>query len=469
MKYRDWDPHSFFLGYQRDWIKDESRLKLMEKSRQIGLSWSTAYALVRRKSLQTASLDAWISSRDDLQARLFKEDCNNFASIFNIAAKDLGQLVIDEDKGISAYVLALANGLRIHSMSSNPDAQAGKRGDRVLDEFAIHPNPRKLWSIAYPGTTWGGLMETISTHRGSQNFFNQLVQEIKENGNPKGISLHTITLQDALEYGFLVKLKGKLPPGDPRLEMDEADYFDYVRSGCADEESFNQEYMCIPSDDASAYIGYDLIDTSLYPHGENWEEPLDPTGDYYVGMDVGRTKDLSSIWINQALGAMRKTRRVITMENTPFSQQEEVLYKYLEMPCVRRACLDSSGIGKQFAERARERFGPKVEEVTFTQGVKEDLAVTLRRCMEDGCFRMPNDPKIISDFRGIRKETTSAGNVRYVGERTTNGHSDRFWAAALSIHAAKSPAHVPMMGSWRGFTSHSQPSARRPWRGIRSR
>ena len=57
--------------------------------------------------------------------------------------------------------------------------------------------------------------------------------------------------------------------------------------------------------------------------------------------------------------------------------------------------------------------------------------------MEDGEFRMPNKPELISDFRSIRKETTSAGNVRYVGERTSNGHADRFWAAALAIHAAK--------------------------------
>ena len=38
------NPDAIFLPYQANWIKDQSRLKLMEKSRQIGLSWSTAYA-----------------------------------------------------------------------------------------------------------------------------------------------------------------------------------------------------------------------------------------------------------------------------------------------------------------------------------------------------------------------------------------------------------------------------------------
>ncbi len=50
----------------------------------------------------------------------------------------------------------------------------------------------------------------ISTHRGSANFFNELVQEAKHKGNPKNVSLHTVTLQTALDEGFLYKLQCKL-------------------------------------------------------------------------------------------------------------------------------------------------------------------------------------------------------------------------------------------------------------------
>ena len=203
---------------------DPARLKLAEKSRQIGWSWATAYSIVRKKSMADARLDAWISSRDDIQARLFLEDCKGFASLLQTAAEDLGERVVDAD-GHTAYTLKFANGLRAHSMSSNPDAQAGKRGDRVLDEFALHPDPRKLYAIAYPGITWGGALAIISTHRGSANYFNELVREIKERGNPKRFSHHRVTLQDALDQGFLYKLQSKLRAGDARLEMDEADYF----------------------------------------------------------------------------------------------------------------------------------------------------------------------------------------------------------------------------------------------------
>lgn len=434
---------TLLLPYQAAWVKDPARLKIAEKSRQIGWTWATAYGLVRRKALAGARLDAWISSRDDIQARLFLEDCKSFAAILQTGAEDLGERAIDES-GHSAYILALANGLRLHSMSSNPDAQAGKRGDRVLDEFALHPDPRKLYAIAYPGITWGGSMEIFSTHRGSANFFNGLIQEIKHKGNPKGFSLHRITLADALDQGFLAKLQTKLPPDDPRQEMDEVEYFDFIKAGCADAETFDQEYMCVPSDDASAFITYELLDACKHPAGSDWQTI--GTGPLYLGVDIGRVKDLTVFWLCEEVAGLMLTRSVTCMQNATFDSQEKQLHELMELPNLRRCCIDQSGIGRQFAERGTKRYGRKVEGVTFTGPVKEDLAYPLKASLEDRTFRIPDDPTITADFRAIRKTTTSAGNVRFEGERTKDGHSDRFWAAALSLHAkgkARGPTFMP--------------------------
>lgn len=428
---------SFFLPYQRRWIQDASRLKIMEKSRQIGMSWSTAYGIVRRKSVRDAKLDAWISSRDDLQARLFKEDCNSFAQILNLAVSDLGQPLIDEGKKISAYVLEFSNSCRIHSMSSNPDAQAGKRGDRILDEFALHPDPRKLYSIAYPGITWGGSMEIISTHRGSQNYFNEIIEEARHKGNPKGFSLHRVTLEDALKDGFLQKLKAKLPQNDERQVMSDADYFNWIKSGCADEESFLQEYMCIPADDATAFLSYDMIAGCEYRALENWELPL--SGELYLGVDIGRDHDLTVIWVIEKVNDIRFTRRVIEMKAKPFAEQEAELYRLLELPNVRRCCIDRTGIGRQFAERAEERFGKyRVEGIQFTPAMKEELAYPVRMAFEDRTVRVPNDKFIRADLRSIKKIQTGGQHVRFAADRGKNGHADRFWGLALALHAAKS-------------------------------
>src|SRR5262252_5017468 len=120
----EWDV--MLLPFQQRWVTDNSRLKLAVKARQIGFSWCTAYRVVRQKVRTRARLDAWIASRDEVQAQLFLQDAKRFAEILNAAVADLGQTVIDDD-GQTAYTLRFANGLRAHSMSSNPDAQAGKR------------------------------------------------------------------------------------------------------------------------------------------------------------------------------------------------------------------------------------------------------------------------------------------------------------------------------------------------------
>jgi len=432
---------ALLLPFQAAWVQDKSRLKLAEKSRQIGWTWATAYGLVSRKALVDARLDAWISSRDDIQARLFLEDCKSFAGLLQLGAQDLGERAID-DAGHSAYVLAMANGLRIHSMSSNADAQAGKRGDRVLDEFALHPDPRKLYNIAYPGITWGGSLEIFSTHRGTQNFFNALIQEVRHKGNPKGFSLHRATLQDALDQGFLAKLQAKLPEADARQQMDEAEYFDFIRAGCSDEESFAQEYMCQPGDDGAAFLTYDLIDGCKYPADAAWETDLgDCKNQLFVGVDVGRVRDLTVIWVIERESGLMLTRRLITMRDQTFDAQEAELYRILALPQVRRCCIDNTGIGRQFAERAQRRFGRyKVEAITFTNSSKEELAYPVKAAFEDRSIRIPDDRTVAADLRSIRKETTGAGNVRFAGERTADGHADRFWALALAMHAGKPAA-----------------------------
>jgi phage FluMu gp28-like protein len=326
-------------------------------------------------------------------------------------------------------------------MSSNPDAQAGKRGGRVLDEFALHPDPRKLWAIAYPGITWGGSMEIISTHRGSGNFFNQLIREVREGGNPKKLSLHRITLQDALDQGFLYKLQQMLPADDERQAMDEAAYFDWTRAGCADEESFQQEYMCNPADDNAAFLEYDLIASAEYARGDTWQRDVDDkfTGPLYIGVDIGRKRDLTVMWVLEKLGDTLYTRRIECMEKMRKSDQEKVLYPWFER--CQRACIDMTGLGIGWVDDAQDKFGEnRIEGVTFTSLVKESLAYPLRGTMEDHKLRIPYDPKTRADLRKVKKTVTPAGNIRFTAERTEDGHADRFWALALGLHAASSGA-----------------------------
>jgi phage FluMu gp28-like protein len=430
---------TFFLPYQRRWIADDSRLKIMEKSRQIGITMATAYRLVRLHASGKLKFDSWVASRDELQAKLFINDCRNFASIFQSFAKPCGMEIFDQKS--CSFSIAFANGSSVHSLSSSPDAQAGKRGTRILDEFALHQDPRQLFIVSLPGITWGGQLEIVSTHRGSNNFFNTLLGDIRENGNPKNFSHHRVTLEDALNQGFLRRLQGKLSADDPRKTMTDGEYFDHVKSSCPDDDSFMQEYMCLPNDDRSAFLPYDLADGCTFSKLDDWMLSFAAMKkskcDFCLGVDVGRDHDLTVMWLLEMCGDVLFTRRVICLKNEPFASQERALCEFAQLPNLRRICIDQTGIGRQFYERACECFGQcAVEGITFTNSTKEQLAYRVRTAFENRSIKIPSDDHIRADLMAIRRETTFAGNIRFAADRGKNGHADRFWALALAIHAS---------------------------------
>ena len=465
---------TFLLPYQARWVNDRSLVRLMEKSRRIGISYATAYDQVKQHSLQGYNQDTWFSSRDDLTAKEFIIYCQKFAGVLDLAADAFNTDILYDDgkKSATASVLRFANETRINSISSNPDVFAGKGGNVGLDEFALRNDPRSVYDIASPTIDWGGRLSIISTHRGATNFFNKLIQDERDPDPRKhrGISLHKVTLSTALDEGFLWKLQTKLPEDDPRMQMDEADYYNYQRKRVSSEERFLQEYECEPEDEASVFLPYDLLQGSFYAPGDDLVEHTETTSDFrgkkgriryllprgvqpsglvdylktldalYHGKDVARKKDLSVDVFGERRDGILFVRAVIEFDRVAFSRQERELYPI--MPHVARSCVDETGIGAQFAERCGEKFGAwRCEGITFTRASKEMLAGPVRTLFEDRAGRIPDDERFIGDLRMIQKETVG-DHVRYVAtddDDEADSHADRFWGLALMIHAAKNP------------------------------
>ena len=464
------------LKYQSDWIGDRSLVKLMEKSRRIGISYATSYDEVRQHSMKDCRVDTWFSSRDDLTAKEFIIYCQKFASVLKLAAKIYAADILSEDgrKSATATIQRFANDTRINSISSNPDVFAGKGGNVGLDEFSLRNDPRNVYDIASPTIDWGGRLSIISTHRGATNFFNKLITDERDPDPRKhrGISLHRVTLTRALEEGFLWKLQTKLPDGDRRLDMDEADYYNYQRARVSSKERFMQEYECEPEDEASVFLPYDLLAGSFYPAPDNLRVHTEATYDFrgkegrvryllpggvqpsglrdylaklrlagaalYHGKDVARTGDLSVDIFGERRDGIMFVRAVVEFDNVAFSRQEGLLYPI--MPLINRSCVDKTGIGSQFAERAGEKFGDwRVEGINFSRGTKEMLAGPLPELFREKQLKIPDDDLFLTDLRSIRKETVG-DKPRYVASKDeeTDSHADRFWALALLLHAGKS-------------------------------
>jgi phage FluMu gp28-like protein len=196
----------FFLPYQTAWRRDPSRLKICQKSRQIGLTYVDSYDSVTKAAL-AGGRDVWVMSRDEAQAKQYIRYCKRWATVLDLAADELGELVYTDANGKAAkiQVLTFASGFGIYALSSNPDAIVGKTGHVKLDEFALHKDQRTLYAVAKPVIQWGGTLSIISTHRGIGTVFNEIITDIREAGNRMGWSLHTIPIQTAVEQAWSKK------------------------------------------------------------------------------------------------------------------------------------------------------------------------------------------------------------------------------------------------------------------------
>ena len=420
------------MPYQSRVIRDESLLCIVEKGRQIGLSYAVSYKAVALAGDYDGRLDVWVMSRDEIQAKQFLLYCKRWARILKFAAEDLGEQMINGDKDITAHVLKFKNDRCIYCVSSNPDAIVGKSGHVILDEFALHKDQRQLYAVAKPVTQWGGTLTIVSTHRGSQTVFAEIIRDIKERGNKMGWSLHTIPIQTAVEQGIVEKINA----ATGRTESREA-WLARQRAECIDEEQWLQEYCCIPADESSAFISYEMItscEDDTAPRDFAWLQQC--PNPIYLGFDVARTTHLSVIDVEEKIGDVFWERMRIEMRGKTFAEQKFELYRLLRLPAVRRCCIDASGLGKQIAEEARAEFGWKVEPIVFTQQVKSDLAYPLRAAHEDRSLRYARSEPLRADLRGIKKEVTVGGNERFQGE-AADSHCDRFWAKALALLAGK--------------------------------
>ncbi len=435
-------PEPYFLPYQAAWLKDTSRFKIAKKSRRVGLTYAQSYEDVR-DAAKKGGMDVWFSSADESAAKEYIRYCGMWAKILNIGARDLGELVIDEKKGIKSLVIELESGKRIHGLTSNPKAFRSKGGKLILDEFAFHEDAEGMWKAARPIITWGYPVRIISTLNGTGNrYYRMMLEAERDNAEGKKSiwSLHTITINDAVEQGLADKIVGK-----PLSAQERKAWLDVEREGCGDEDAWRQEYLCEALDENSFWLSWDDITKAEIP--EAGKPELYEGGNCYVGWDIARKRDLSVIWVVEQVGDVYITREVITMKRTSYGEQLSRLAEVMQRYRVIRATLDATGLGGPIVEQAQAKFGAlRVEGLIFTSQSKQAMAVMIKQHFQDRRLRMPEDKAIRAAHRAIKQTKSAAGHARFDAERSEGGHADEFWAHALAIYASDGRLQPPAGG-----------------------
>jgi phage FluMu gp28-like protein len=418
-----------FLPYQRRWIADGSRFKIGMFARQTGKTFSTGGEAVDDvvQAEMAGRRARWVVlSRGERQAREMMEEVlipfsKAYWSVYDRLLKGRpefveGEFLGGDDARYQSLEIRYPGGSRITALPANPDTARGFSANVVLDEFAFHAKSRDIWRALFPVISKGGQkLRVISTPNGKGNKFFELMT-----AEDAAWSRHVCDIHQAVAQG----LDRDIPA---------------LRAALADEDAWAQEFELQWLDEASAWLSYELIAAAEH------EQAGDPAGyaggPCFVGVDIARRKDLFVIWVLEAVGDVLWTRAVIARRRISFAEQDQLLAEVFARYRVVRCAMDQTGMGEKPVEDAQRVHGAsRVEGVILSGPRRLDLATALKTRLEDRTLRLPaGDPVIRADLHAIKAQPSLTGGVRLVADDDTDGHADRFWAAALAAGAAASP------------------------------
>jgi phage FluMu gp28-like protein len=421
-----------FLPYQRAWIADESRFKIGMFARQTGKTFSTGgeasddcfKAWVEDRRARWVILSRGERQAAEMMTEVIKPFTKAFYEVYNTVVKggeprfEETEFRAPQEKGpdavYKAMEVAFPNGSRITALPANPDTARGFSANVILDEFAFHAKSREIWAALFPVISKGQQkLRVISTPNGKGNKFYELMT-----AEDSVWSRHVIDIYEAVKQG---------------LERD----VDMLRKGMADEDAWAQEYELKWLDEASAWLDYDLI-SSCEAEGAGKPDGYQG-GPCFIGVDIAARNDLFVIWVCELVGDVLWTREVIARRRISFAEQDALLADVFARYRVIRAKIDQTGMGEKPVEDAQRRHGSsRVEGVLFTGANKLGMATVLKERFQDRKLRIPaGDPVLRSDLHAIKSQVGVTGQRRLIADGETDGHADRFWAAALCCAAAE--------------------------------
>jgi phage FluMu gp28-like protein len=446
---RCWVLEAFPFEFQRDWLFDTSDFAISNKSRQIGMSY-TSSALGVLWGAFKGELSTIISVGQE-EADEVLEKCIRHTRIL----QGLGSECAKTRKK-STKEIVFASGGRVKSLPSS--GGRGYTGNVLLDEFAYQQHATKVWDATAPVALLGHKIRVVSTPNGIGNEFHDL-WEIATNPDRRttmieGASLpwspHEIPIELAISQGYDVNIAKcwAMAKGDPRL--------------------FAQMFNCSFLDNVLQYIPNDVITSCLATEG--FDVPAE--GEFYGGLDIGREADLSCLVILHRVKGICYVVHIEVMKRTDSDGLEAMVDRAFARYKLRRLCIDATGLGSFPAERIKKKHSeridvahrrPRVEPINFTPTTKEAMCTGLYAAMTGQLLRLPatdaqlkkradldtsttppsryvineagSAKKLRLEIASVQRIISNAGNVQYVTPRTNDGHADRAWALMLALLA----------------------------------
>ena len=473
--------YDIFLPYQKKWLEDRSDLKIIEKNRRCGISWTDSADSVLDAAPANGWTNTYYMSFNKDNCRQYIEDAGEWAKKLGYAVSEIIEeeepLLDDEEKSITAYRITFSSGAEIMGLPGVSRSLRSKQGNVVIDEAAFFDDLDSVLQAAKALVMWGGRIRVISTHNGDDNPFNLLIKNIRS-GKEKEWSLHRITFREAMAQGLYqricLKQGRKWTPEAAKKFMDKMyriygdnpdDELDVIPRASGD-RYFGRGLLDHATADADSYDMRRLECSDSFLHKNEsfknrevekfFNQEVRPVlgaleGQVFGGNDFGRSGDLTTYWFAEEVSKTQlAVRLIVEIKNAPFEQQQlfnDYVTDWLsERKKFGGLAIDSRGNGQQIGEHAMLRHPGASIQVMETNAWYAKYGTDLHGLMESGDFTVPDDETIKADFALVvlKNGIPTIPAVR-TSDRDSKGkrHGDGASAAMLCVCAWRECAADP--------------------------
>ena len=455
------EPVIKFREYQKPVFEDnETGVLVLHWSRQIGKSFTLAAWAVDRLLTRPGRLVTVLSNSKDNGAE-FALKCREVLNLLGVAKEAVGFAATDDtveysDMRFEVTVKVKGKTGRIKVLAANPRTARGFSGDLILDEFAFHEDSNAIWEAAEPilSSNPDFLCRVASTGNGTSNMFYRMATE-------GFFKVSRVRRSDAWKMGVKIydaKTRKPITPDEARAQaLDKAAYDQNYECAFASESGSLLTHAMISAASLGADNIFSVNEGNAKYIGELFDTLNIPAyAEIYLGMDVAATHDFTVIALLQKIGSTLRGLAVLRIKGARLPAQKAAIRPLLADRRVRRAAIDSTGIGLGLVQDMEDEFPGKVEGVNFattepisprlmaegrkspTARVTEIMATELAAAHEDKRISYPCDAVMRDDLRKPHKVRSASGRVSIAAESTQTGHADHFWALALGLRAAQS-------------------------------
>ncbi|MGK7660663.1 MULTISPECIES: hypothetical protein [unclassified Marinovum] len=476
----DLDPlaEGILMLHQKEWLEDTSDLKIAEKGRRTGITFAEALddTLIAAASRSAGGDNVFYIGDTKDKGREFIGYVAHFAKVIAGELHQVEEFLFEDkrddgsSKMITAYRITFASGYRVEALSSNPANIRGLQGVVVIDEAAFHSDVREVIDAVNALLIWGGKVRVISTHNGRLNPFNELIREAQAGKNP--FNIHHIPFSTAVENGLYQRVC--LIKGKPWSQEAQDAWEAQIRGSYGGRTAaMGQELDAIPADMEGAALTRVQIEACMaqgiplhrWARGDDFKnaedserkrqadewckahlgpvlKSLDEDRQHFMGEDFARSGDVTDIVIFE-LGQdlVRRCKLIVELRNIPFDQQRDILFYICDrIPNFAKGAMDKTGNGAYLAEKATQRYGSRIVEVSFSREWYAREMPPYIEAFSDKTVLLPAHEDVLSDHQALQYVDgliRVPADFRFKGSDGLTRHGDSAVAAALGYYASR--------------------------------